>query len=167
MSTYFSELQRLKIHGEKVKQKKIYTIAKKSAKRIAAEKAEKEARGDNDTELQRWFKSKIKISSGHCAECGCKVEKNIFQYAVMTVAHLLPKRDNCCPSAKTHPLNFIILCPDHHDMFDRASWDEKELMGCWETVRDRLMFVYPDLAEEEKRHFPQSVLDYMDKLNPF
>lgn len=150
------------------KQKKVYKgIAKKSPKKIAHELAEKDARGDNDTELQRWFRSKIKMSTGHCTECGCRVEKNIFQYAVMTVAHLLPKRENCCPSVKTNPLNFIILCPDHHDMFDRASWEEKELMGCWDTVRDRLIFVYTDLAEQEKRHFPQSVLEYMKKLNPF
>jgi len=166
-TNYQKELLRLKQFGRSVQPKKRYSIPKKSQKKIAAEKAEKEARGDNDTELQRWFKSKIKISSGHCAECGCKVEKNVFQYAVMTVAHLLPKRDNCCPSVKTHPLNFIILCPNHHDMFDRASWEEKELMGCWNTVRDRLVFVYEDLVEDEKRHFPQSVLTHMDKLNPF
>jgi len=167
MSTYLNELQRLKLYGKSVEKKKVYTIPKKSQKRIAKEKAEKEARGGNDTELQRWFKQKIKISSGFCSECGCNVEKNVFQYAVMTVAHLLPKRDNCCPSVKTHPLNFVILCPDHHDQFDRASWEEKEMMGCWNTIRDRLVMVYPDLAVEERRHFPESVLKFINDNQPF
>jgi len=165
--SYRDELQRLKLYGKQVEQKKRYTIPKKSQKKIAAEAAEKEARGGNDTELQKWFKSKIKASSGFCSECGCRVEKAVFQYAVMTIAHLLPKRDNCCPSVKTHPLNFVILCPDHHDQFDRASWQEKEMMGCWNTVRDRLVMVYPDLAVEERRHFPESVLKFMEQNKPF
>lgn len=146
---------------------KKYQIPKVSKKRAEQIAAEKEARGGNDTELQRWFKQKIKISSGFCSECGCNVEKNVFKYAVMTVAHILPKRDTCCPSVKTHPLNFVILCPYHHDQFDKASWGEKEKMGCWNTVRDRLIMVYPDLDPSEHRHFPESVLRYMEKHNPF
>lgn len=32
---------------------------------------------------------------------------------------------------------------------------------------DRLIMIYPDLAKEEHRHFPQQVLDYMEKQKPF
>ena len=153
--------------GRPLKQKIKKPIAKKSAKRMEKEKQEKEMLGGDDTELQKWFKQKIKMSSGHCSECNRKVEKSVFQYAVMTVAHILPKRDNCCPSVKTHPLNFIILCPDCHNDFDKATWEEKELMGCWQIVRDRLVMVYPNLAENERRHFPDSVLKYISLNEPF
>ena len=160
-------LERLR-KAREPKPKKVYKgIAKKSAKKITSEKQAKEALGGDDTELQKWFKSKIKMSSGYCSECNRKVETKVFQYAAMTVAHILPKRDNCCPSVKTHPLNFIILCPDCHNDFDKANWEEKELMGCWPIVRDRLVMAWPNLAENEKRHFPDSVLKYMSLNEPF
>lgn len=154
---------RPKTTGAKPK-KPLKKVSDKKKKEI---EEEKELRGGDDTDLVRWFKQKIKYSTGHCSECNCKVEKNIYQYAVMTVAHLLPKRDNMCPSVKTHPQNFIILCPDHHRMFDNSNWEEKEMMGCWSIVRDRLVMVYPDLAQDERRHFPESVLRFIEKNEPF
>jgi 5-methylcytosine-specific restriction endonuclease McrA len=156
--TYLEQRKKFIEDGRPLKEKKKYSIPKKSEKRIAKEKQAKEALGGDDTELVKWFRERIKHSTGYCSECNRKVEKSVFQYAAMTVAHILPKRDNCCPSVKTHPLNFIILCPDCHNDFDKASWEEKELMGCWNTVRDRLVMVWPDLADGEKRHFPESVV---------
>lgn len=144
--------------------KAIPKISEKKKKEMAEER---QARGGEDTQLQKWFKDKIRMSSGVCSECGCRVETHVFKYAAMTVAHLLPKRDNMCPSVKTHPLNFIILCPDHHHQFDNCNWEEKEKMSCWPIVRDRLMAVYLDLHIDEHRHFPVSVLDYMEKHKPF
>lgn len=160
-------IRKIKEQAALPKPPKKYSIPKKSAKKIAKEAAEKQARGGDDSELVRWFKAKIKISSGYCSWCGCKVEKHIFNYAVMTVAHLLDKRDTVCPSVKTHPLNFIILCPDHHSQFDRMNWEERQTLGFWETIRDRLVYVYPDLAPAERRHFPESVLTYIQQNEPF
>ena len=147
------------------KQKK--PMKKVSDKKLAEQKEQRENSGEGDTDLQRWFRQKIKYSTGVCGECGAKVEKNVFQYAVMTIAHLLPKRDNMCPSVKTHPSNFIILCPDHHHYFDNVTWEEKEKMGCWPTVMERLIMLYDDLAPDERRHFPESVLKYMEKNKSF
>lgn len=142
-------------------------IAKISPKKKAEMEAEKKERGGEDTELVKWFKSKIKISSGRCSECGCSVETHVYKYAAMTIAHLLPKRDNMCPSVKTHPLNYIILCPDHHHQYDNSSWDDREKMGCWPVIQERLVMIYPDLAPNERRHFPDSVLRWMEANNPF
>ena len=147
--------------------KKKQPIKKVSDKKKAELEAEKKERGGEETELTKWFRHKVKISSGVCAECGCKVETNVFKYAVMTVAHLLPKRDNMCPSVKTHPLNYIILCPDHHHQYDNSTWEEKEKMGCWPVIQERLIMIYPDLHPSERRHFPESVLRYMEKKEPF
>lgn len=153
--------------GRPEKPKKVYQIPKKSTKKIKAEAAEKERLGGDDTELVKWFKARMKVMGNTCNECGCKVENKIYQYAIMSICHLLAKRETCCPSVKTHPLNYITLCVDHHHLFDNSSWEEKEMMGCWETVRDRLIMVYPDVAENERRHFPDSVLKFMEKNKPF
>ena len=153
--------------GRPLKPKKTYKIAPVSEKRLAKMKAEKAERGDDDTELVKWFKARMKVMGSTCNWCGCKVENKIYQYAIYSICHILDKRDTKCPSVKTHPLNYVILCPDHHTMFDGMNWEEREKLGFWETVRDRLIMVYPDLAKEEHRHFPQSVLDYIEKNQPF
>jgi hypothetical protein len=66
-----------------------------------------------------------------------------------------------------HPLNWIELCPYHHDQLDKANWKEIEGWGCWETIRDRLIMVYPDLDPTERRFFPESVIKFMEANKPF
>lgn len=165
--SYQDDMERLR-KAREPKPKKVYKgIPRKSAKKIAAEKEEKERLGGDDTDLVKWYKSRMKQMSGRCNETGMKVETKIYAYAIMSICHLLDKRDTKCPSVKIHPMNWIELAPDVHTMFDKATWEEREQMGCWETIRDRLILVYPDLAQEERRHFPQQVLDYMEKNKPF
>lgn len=163
LSEYQNKLNRIKLGLEPKttgpKPKK--PIPKISPQKRAAMKQEREDRGDNDTELQKWFKARIKQLTGHCAECGLKTETKNYQYAILSVCHILAKRPAVCPSVKIHPFNFIELCPYHHDQLDKANWREIELWGCWETIRDRLVMVYPDLDPAERRFFPQSVLKYM------
>ena len=56
MSTYLNELQRLKLYGKQVEQKKRYTIPKKSQKKIAAEAVEKASGGNvSKLSLDKWF----------------------------------------------------------------------------------------------------------------
>ncbi|WP_337899636.1 hypothetical protein, partial [Mesomycoplasma ovipneumoniae] len=113
----------------------------------------------------KWYKRCVKMLTGHCAETGLKTETKIFQYAIMSVCHILPKAS--CKSVATHPCNWIELNVDFHKKFDAMSWEEREQLGCWPEIRDRLIHVYQDLAEDEKRHFPESVLKYMEENNPF
>ena len=160
-------IRKLKEEAQKPKPLKQYTIPKKSAKRLEKEKREREERGDDDTELVKWFKGRMKVMGDRCYWCGCKVENKIYRYAINSICHILEKRDTMCPSVKTHPLNWVTLCWDHHTAFDRMNWEEREQLGFWETIRDRLIFVYEDLAPEERRHFPESVLKYMEENNPF
>jgi hypothetical protein len=139
-------------------------IAKKSAKKLLQENQEKEDRGGDDTELVKWFKARIKYSmTGFCEESGLKTETKIYRYAINSCCHILEKRN--CKSVKYHPLNFVELIPDLHHKFDSSSWEEREKWACWPVIRDRLVHVYLDLAPEERRFFPQSVLDYMEKNN--
>lgn len=166
MTNYLEQRFKEKLYGKAYEPKKTYTIPKKSKKKIEQEKQEKERLGGDDTDLVKWYKSKIKISSGFCTWCGCPTEKNVYKYAVSTVCHLLDKRDTVCPSVKTHPMNFVILCPDHHAQFDRMNWEEREQLGFWNIIRDRLVMVYPDLAPAERRHFPLKVLEYININEP-
>lgn len=163
MSEYLKKRMEQILAGRPIPEKKKYTIPKVSKKRAEKIAKEKEDRGDGDSELQKWFKARIKQLTGRCSECGGKVETKVYQYAILSVCHLLAKRPTVCPSVKIHPFNFIELCPYHHDQLDKANWKEIEQWGCWETIRDRLILVYPDIEPAERRHFPESVLTYMSK----
>lgn len=155
------------LQGRPLPQKDKKPIAKKSAKRLEKEKKEAEERGDGDTELQKWYRARMKVMGTRCYECGATVEHHVYRYAINSICHILPKRKNMCPSVKTHPANWITLCPDHHDEFDKISWEEKETWGCWPIIQERLIHVYECLDQSELRHFPQSVLDYIEKNKPF
>ena len=161
------EIRKMKEEAKLPKPQKKYSIPKKSAKKKAAEDAERKARGGEDTELVKWYKRCQKMMSGNCWECGKIIETKNYEQAIHSICHILAKRKTVAPSVATHPLNWIELCPDHHAKFDSISWDERETWGCWEEIRDRLIMVYEDIAREEKRHFPESVLKYMVEKMPF
>lgn len=144
------------------KKKPIKKVSDKKAKEI---KEERDNRGGDETELTKWFRRCVKMMSGYCAETGLKTETKIFQYAVMSIAHLIPKSK--AKSVATHPLNWIELNVDFHHKFDAMSWEEREKLGCWPIIHDRLVMIYPDLSEEDKRHFPESVLRYIENNEPF
>ncbi len=146
----------------KKERKPMKKVSDKRAKQIADEK---EARGDGDTEMQRFFKSAVKRMTGYCAETGLKTETKIFQYAVMSIAHIIPKSKAL--SIATHPLNWIELNVDFHHKFDALSWEEKEKLGCWPVIHQRLVSMFPNVSEEDKRHYPESVLNWIEKNDPF
>jgi len=160
------EIRKMKEQAGMPKVKQQYVIPKKSAKKLEKEKNEREERGDNNTDLQKWFKARIKYSmKGVCEETGLKTETHVYQYAIMSCCHILEKRN--CPSVMYHPQNFIELIPDMHHKFDNISWEEREKWACWPVIRDRLIMVYPDLDPSERRFFPESVLKYMKSIEPF
>lgn len=140
-------------------------IKKQSDKKAAAVAAEREARDGADTEMQKFFKSAVKQMTGRCIETGEPTEKKIFKFAINSVCHLLSQQH--CPSVKSHPCNWIELQQDFHKKFDAMSWEEREKLKCWPIIRDKLVMVYPDLAPAERRHFPDSVLQYIEQNEPF
>jgi len=166
-TNYMHDRFKQKLYGKRFEPKKVYTIPKKSLKRVAQEKLEKEQRGDGDTELQKFFKSAMKRMVGECLWCGARTETKNYSHAIFSICHLLDKRDTKCPSVKTHPLNWIELCADHHQMFDGMNWEKREMLGFWDVIRDKLVMVWPDLAASEQRHFPDSVRKFMTDNNPF
>lgn len=160
---YLEERRKFIEAGRPLPEKKKYTIPKISEKRKQKLAAAKDENGD--TELVRFFKSAMKRMTGYCTETGLRTETKIYRYAIMSICHILPKR--FCKSVATHPCIWIEMIPDKHHEWDNISWEEREKWSNWPVVRDKLVMVYPDLAEDERRHFPQQVLDYMEKNKPF
>ena len=140
---------------------RIKQVSDKKAKEVAAEK---EARGENDTELQRWYRQQMKYMSV-CEETGMRLETKIYQYAIMSICHILPKAT--VKSLATHPLNRVFLLPDLHTKFDAMSWGEREKMGCWPIIMQRLISMYPNVTPEDRRHYPYSVLKWIEDNEPF
>lgn len=163
--SYLEDRRKWSQFGKPPKEKKVYRIPKKSEKKIKEEADEKERLGGDDSQLVKWYKGRMKQLTGRCAETGLVTETKIYQYAIMSICHLLPKR--LCPSVMYHPLNWIELNVDVHYKFDNSKWEEIEKWGCYETIRDRLIMVYPDLDPSERRHFPESVANYMRKNDVF
>jgi len=167
MDSYFERLQQIKL-GRLPKEavaKKKKPIPKQSEKKKKELAEQKDANGD--TELVKWFRARMKVMGESCYWCGRKVENKVYSGAIFSICHILDKRKTVCPSVKTHPLNWITLCPDHHTMFDSMNWEEREQLPFWDIIRDRLICVYDSLDPSEKRHFPESVLKYMEKNKPF
>jgi len=107
-------------YSERYRLIKLGLLAKESGpkpkKRIApiSEKKKKELKEAKDvvtgeTELQRWFRGRMKFMTGHCMWCGCKTEIHVYSGAIFSICHILEKRDTMCPSVKTHPLNMMFL----------------------------------------------------------
>lgn len=164
MNDYLKKRQDFINAGRPLANKPPNQIRKVSLKREAKILAEKEERGDGDTEKQKWFKNRIKQMTGYCAETGLRTETRIYRYAINSICHILSQQH--CKSVMHNLWNWIEFEPGFHVKFDAMSWEEREQLGCWPIIRDRLIMVYPDLAVEERRHFPESVLKYMQKHNP-
>lgn len=140
-------------------------IPKQSVKMKAEKAAERERLGGDDTDLVKFFKNCMKRMTGYCIETHLRTETKIYAYAIMSICHILPKK--LCPSVALHPCIWVELDPSFHHKFDAMSWKEREQLGCWPVIRDKLIMVYPDLDPNEYRHFPESVLNYMEKNNAF
>jgi hypothetical protein len=165
MNEYMRQRQEHINKGRPLAEKKKHIIPKLSEKRAKKLEEQKKERGDGDTEKQKWFKNRIKQMSGRCNETGLKTETKIYLYAIRSICHILPQES--CKSVQFHPLNWIELNIDFHVKFDAMSWQEREKMGCWPVIMERLIMIYPDLDPLEHRHFPESVLDYINKHEPF
>lgn len=174
MSDYLQSRRDHINNGRPLKQKKNYTIPKKSVKRIEKEKQEKERLGGDDTDLVKFYKACMKRMTGHCLNCHNRTETKIYSAAIFSICHILDKRDTMCPSVKTHPRNWVELCVDCHNNFDtppfekdKTLWDKREEMGVWPIVKERLIHLYDHLDKSELRHFPQSVKSFIENNQPF
>jgi hypothetical protein len=163
-----AEIQALKERAKLPKEKKQYTIPKKSAKKIAQEKEQTEQvqigneMVKGNAELQRWFEGRRKEMKGVCANCGGKSCKDSDKYFKFSIAHLLPKA--YFKSVATHPDNWIELCyfgKSCHTNLDNLSLDITDL-SCFDSVIEKVVKIYPSIAKEERRRIPKVLLEYIE-----
>lgn len=134
-------------------------IAKQSEKKKEQLKEEKPKR-----DLQtKWFKDRVAASKGKCIECGSKINKSNFSFAIMAVAHVLPKRNNQFPSVATHPDNSLELCVTNgcHGKYDR-SWEDAAQMKCWPLAIEKFLMIYPWIDPKEKKNLPEVLLQEIE-----
>lgn len=161
------QIRQLKQEAELPRAPKKYTIPKKSKKKLAQEKEDRKERGGDDTNLVKWYKDKMKLMSGRCMECGKSTTTKVYELAIHSICHLLAKRKTVCPSVATHPLNWAEYCTDCHYKFDNSAWEDIAQWKSWPEIRERLVYVYDHIAQDERRHFPDIVLKYIEENEPF
>jgi hypothetical protein len=155
--SYLEQRRLMKINGLKLPERKQYTIPKKSAKRAALEKAEKEVQQlqvhkVTDAELDAWFKARRKELTGTCT-CGCgesSSKEDDKQYKA-SICHIFPKAK--FQSVATHKLNYIELnfwngC---HSNMDNRSMELWPNMECWPVIVARFYAIEQKLTDADKR----------------
>jgi hypothetical protein len=154
-----AEIRKMKFEADLPKPAKIYTIPKKSKKRMEKEKLHK----DSDENMDRWFEMRRLEMIGSCANCGKKSCKDDDKWYRASIAHLLPKA--YFPSVATHPDNFIELCfwgdNSCHTQMDNKILDMTD-MACWDMIVERFLKVYPFVLKAERKRIPQILLNYIE-----
>lgn len=151
MSDFMQQRLRDKIFGKPPAQKKIYTIPKKSAKKIISEKLEKEKQGNDDTQKEKWFQARRKEMVGIC-QCGCAnpSSKNDDANFRSCICHIFPQR--LFPSIQFHPLNWVerrfwMGC---HSNMDNRSMDLWPNFADWDDIKEKFHQLVPLLTDEER-----------------
>lgn len=117
--------------------------------------------GQHGAALERWFKERHSEMTGICMHCGGKSSKDTPMYKC-SIAHILPKAH--FPSIATHPLNWVELCfwgKSCHTNYDNLMLDITEL-HCFDTVIERFIAMYPQIADKEKRRIPAALMTYIE-----
>jgi hypothetical protein len=160
MGNYFAELQAIKLGiKQPAGKKEPQPIAKVSEKKKQQLKEEKPTR---DLQLQ-WYHDKVNAMTGICMECGCRINKKDFEFAIMTVAHVLPKRKDQFPSVATHEENSLELCVTNgcHGRYDN-SWEDAAQMKVWPLAVKKFLIIYPAIAAKERKHIPDVLMQELE-----
>lgn len=158
--SYQDDMERLR-KAREPRPKKVYKgIPKKSVKKIAAEKAEKENRGEGGTEksdLVKWYETIMNSEEGKCWETGERIDKRDKMGWHGSIAHVLPK--DLFPSTATHPMNYMILkmWGGTHGQYD-SSWENASKMKVWPYACRIFNILYPLLTREEKSKLPDIII---------
>lgn len=165
MTDYLKRRQNHINAGRPLKEKKSYSIPKKSAKRAAKEKEQKAAgqsKPASKLELDVWFsvianKHSIAGAFCHCMECNALIPPKFIRHAT---AHLLPKK--LFKSVATHPLNYLILgagcgCHYHTDRVDKFVQ-----MKCWPEAARRIKEMIPLLPFDELKYLSSQLLTALE-----
>lgn len=154
---YLKQRQDQKLGLKPIAEKKVYSIPKKSAKKLAQEKEEKKARGGEKTDLEKWYAVIMEKEIGRCWETGKVISKADKDGWHASIAHVLPKK--LFPSVATHTRNYLILSAREgaHSRYD-LSWQSAQEMRVWPIAMSRFFELEPDIADNERKYLPDFFL---------
>lgn len=144
-----NRLQQARIPKPK-KQKK--RIAQKSAKRLAAEAAEKnKPEYPTTTVKQKFFIACRKLMTGSCG-CGCGNKSSKYQndYFMNSICHIFPQR--LFPSVQFNLNNWIerAYWGGCHSNMDNRSMSLWPNFADWDLIKEKFYLLEPLLTEEER-----------------
>lgn len=159
------EIRRLKLGAGIPKPKKTKYIPKKSAKKIAKEKEEKELQKINVDTKEQWYDDRMKESLPVCMNCGMEapwlLQPEYEKIWRACQAHILPKRKTQFPSVAQHPLNHMVLFPvwgGHlcgcHDEYD-SGWYNATTMKVWPIAVHRFKEFESAIDKKEAYRIPE------------
>lgn len=157
------ELQAIRANRDLPKQKKVYRIPKKSAKKLKQEAEEKLiAKAAGGSEKERWFQARRLEMTGFCKNCGkpsCKDSDEFFRFSI---AHILEKA--YVRSVATNEFNWIELCfwgdNSCHSQMDNKMLDMTE-MSCWHEIVEKFLKMYPSIDLKERKRIPDILRTYI------
>ena len=100
--------------------------------------------------------------NGKCLHCGNVTTMKDDEKFHFSIAHILPK--SLFPSVATHPDNWIELCfwgNACHTNMDQHTLDLID-MNCFDTIIEKFVKIYPNIAKEEKRRIPSVLMEYLN-----
>ncbi len=150
MSDYLKQRREFIEAGRPLPEKKKYRIPAVSKKRAEKLAAQKEQRGDGETEKQKWFAEQRPRLSDYCG-CGCgqrtmKVNDEKFCFSV---AHVLAQR--LFPSVQFHPENWVSRAWSCHTNMDNRSMDRWPTYRDWPEICRKFRLLEPLLTEGERK----------------
>lgn len=123
----------------------------KSEKKLAEDKALKEAGGEDDTQKEKWFKARRKEMVGVC-QCGCgqKSQKDDDVYFRHSAAHIFPQR--LFESIQYHKINWVErrFWGGCHSVMDDTSMDKWPNMSDFDDIKEKFHTLIPLLTDEER-----------------
>ncbi len=150
METYQQRRMAHILADRPLKEKKKYTINKISPKRQEKINKEKEQRGDNQTEKEKWFDSIKPLLTRKCG-CGCGLISS--RHDTMwrcNIAHIFPQK--LFRSIQFHKENWIErnFWNGHHTNMDNRSLDLWPQFADWQTIREKFFNLSPLLTDKER-----------------
>lgn len=125
-------------------------IPRKSKKRLAEDKAIKDAGGD-DSQKEKWFLARRKEMVGVC-QCGCGLpsQKKDDMYFRHSACHIFPKSK--FESIQYNKFNFVerAFFGGCHSVMDDTSMDRWPNMADWEDIKEKFHQLVPLLTDAER-----------------
>ena len=127
-------------------------LKRKSDKKLLEEKNDRELRGNDDTQKEKWFQARRKEMVGVC-QCGCgnpssKKDESTFRSCI---CHIFPQR--LFESVQYHRLNWVerrfwMGC---HSNMDNKSMDLWPNFADWDDIKEKFHQLAPLLTDEERK----------------